>query len=755
MHSSPIYKDIILVGGGHSHALLLRMWAMNPIPGVRITLVSNTVLSPYSGMLPGVIAGHYTLDDNHIDLVKLCRFAGARFIHAEVTGFDVKQQRIQLRDRPELSFDYASINTGAAPDQSVPGVAEFATPIKPIAQFTQRWQALRQAFKASKGEKHIAVVGSGAGGIEVLLAMQHALSKDVELKAELHFHLVVRGKELLKGYSRSVKNSVKHRLAQCGVKVHYGFDVAELQADKLMSKAGQSLAIDNVFWCTSAKAPVWPKASGFTTDPYGFISVTPYLKSLDNPHIFAAGDIAHMPHAPRPKAGVYAVRQAPVLLHNLRNATLKKPLKPYKPQDDFLSLVALGNKTAAGSRKPLSFSGAWAWSWKDRIDREFMGKFKQLPPMTASSKMQDDTVPNALIDDFANSPQQFKMRCGGCGAKVGASVLSRVLKDLQPVEQAGLVQSMGDDAAAFQVPENKLLVQSVDQLRNFIDDPYVFGRLSALHALSDLFAMNASPHSAQAMVNMPYSTETVVERELAQLMAGAVEELNRHGCALIGGHTSEGQELSLGFVVNGLSNQENLLNKAGAQQGDVLIITQALGTGTLFAADMRYQADGRWIEAAIQDMLHSNRDAANIFSQHGANACTDVTGFGLAGHLAEILKSSDRCAELKLDKLPIMAGVQECLERGIRSSLYPSNRKAESVIFDADKPTEAGSAELHKNYPSLFDPQTCGGLLACVPEDQAASSVSALHAAGYKDTVIIGNVLIDTPNEFGECIYLS
>jgi selenide,water dikinase len=154
-------------------------------------------------------------------------------------------------------------------------------------------------------------------------------------------------------------------------------------------------------------------------------------------------------------------------------------------------------------------------------------------------------------------------------------------------------------------------------------------------------------------------------------------------------------------------------------------------------------------------MLHSNRDAAHIFSQHGANACTDVTGFGLAGHLAEILKSSDRCAELKLDKLPIMDGVQECLERGIRSSLYPSNRKAESVIFDADKPTEAGSAELHKNYPSLFDPQTCGGLLACVPEDQATSSVSALHAAGYKGAVIIGNVLIDTPNEFGECIYLS
>ena len=755
MHSTPIYKDIILVGGGHSHALLLRMWAMNPIPGVRITLVSNTVLSPYSGMLPGVIAGHYTLDDNHIDLIKLCRFAGARFIHGEVTGFDLKQQRIQLRGRPALSFDYASINTGAAPDQSVPGVAEFATPIKPIAQFTQRWQVLLDEFKASKGKKHIAVVGSGAGGIEVLLAMQHALSKDVDIKAELHFHLVVRGQGLLKGYSRSVKNSVKNRLAKCGVQVHYDFDVAELQETQLVSNNGISLAVDSVFWCTSAVAPAWPKACGFTTDEQGFISVTPYLQSMSNKNIFAAGDIAHMPHAPRPKAGVYAVRQAPILLHNLRNAVLKKPLKSYKPQDDFLSLVALGNKTAAGSRKPLSFSGAWAWSWKDRIDREFMEKFHQLPPMSASKNTANLDIPNALIEGFADSPQHYQMRCGGCGAKVGASVLSQVLKDLHSVQQDGVLQSMGDDAAVFKVPEQQLLVQSVDQLRDFIDDPYTFGRLSALHALSDLFAMSATPHSAQAMVTMPYAKETIVERELAQLMAGAVEELNRHGCALIGGHTSEGPELSLGFTVNGLSSASDILNKAGAQAGDALILTQALGTGTLFAANMRYLAKGQWIEQAIAAMLQSNQAAAKIFAQHGASACTDVTGFGLAGHLAEILKSSDSCAEIALDKLPVMDGVNDCLERGIRSSLYPSNRKAERVIFNAHEDNCAGAVQLHKHYPSLFDPQTCGGLLASVPAEQAASSLSALHAAGYIEAVVIGEVLAEPPNEFGECLYLN
>ena len=753
MNSSLIYKDILLVGGGHAHVLLLRMWAMNPIPGIRITLVSNSVISPYSAMLPGVIAGHYTFDENHIDLFKLCRLSGARFIHAEVTGFNIDHQRIQLHDRSELSFDYASINTGAAPDQSVPGVAEFAIPVKPIAQFIQCWQVLLNEFKVMNGEKHLVVVGSGAGGIEVLLAMQHALSKDLELKVQLHFHLVVRGQELLKGYSRRVKSSVKNRLAKCGVQVHYDFDVERVTAKQLISKMGESLTVDNVFWCTSAKAPSWPKASGFITDELGFISVNSYLQSLNNFNIFAAGDIAHIPHAPCSKAGVYAVRQAPVLLYNLRNAVLQKPFKCYEPQDEFLSLIALGNKTAIGSRKPLFFSGAWAWSWKNRIDRGFMRKFKQLSPMLHITLEQD--IPSVLIDDFTNSPQQFKMRCGGCGAKVGASILSRVLQDLQLVEQAGVVQSIGDDAAAFQISDGQLLVQSVDQLRNFIDDPYVFGRLSALHALSDLFAMNAIPHSAQAIVNMPYSTEIVVERELSQLMAGAVEELNRHDCALIGGHTSEGQELSLGFVVNGLSSSENLLSKAGAQKGDVLILTQALGSGTLFAADMRYKADGLWIANALQEMLKSNQDAANIFAQHGANACTDVTGFGLVGHLAEVLKSSDRCAIIKLDKLPIMDGVNECLAQGIRSSLYASNREAERVIFNTDKFTVGGLAELHENYPSLFDPQTCGGLLASVPAGQAISSLSDLHAAGYKNSVMIGKILVDIPSEFGECIYLN
>lgn len=749
MHTPPIYKDIILIGGGHTHALFLRMWGMKSIPGVRVTLVSHGVLSPYSGMLPGVIAGHYSLEDNHIDLLKLCRFAGARFINAKVTGIDHRAKCVHIQDRPALYFDYASINTGAAPDQSVQGVAEYATPIKPISEFLSHWHQLLQELTTRKRETHIVVVGSGAGGIETLLAMEHALSKKTGLKSTLHFHLVVRGHGLLKGYSRSVKHTVKSRLSKRGIHVHYDFEVAEVQPNQLIAKSGETLHADTLFWCTSAGAADWPKQSGLRTDEHGFITVNPYLQCIDKPNIFAVGDIAHMPHAPRPKAGVYAVRQAPVLFGNLRALLLNKPLKAYKPQDDFLSLVALGNQTAVGSRKPVSFNGAWVWNWKDRIDREFMDKFHKLPPMSAEQRGHDN-VPPVLVNGFENSPQNFKMRCGGCGAKVGASVLSRVLADIAPVTQAGVSQAMGDDAAVFALPADQLLVQSVDQLRDFIDDPYTFGRLSALHALSDLFAMNAKPHSAQAIVSMPYGIEAIVERDLEQLMQGAVEELNRHQCALIGGHTSEASDLSLGFTVNGTAQEGQLLKKGGAQAGDVFILTQALGTGLIFAADMRYQADGRNVQNALHAMLQSNQQAATILFEHQASACTDVTGFGLAGHLAEILKASDRCADIQLDQLPVLSGAYDAIERGIRSSLYSSNRKAERVITQ----NAESSVDLHNNYPLLFDPQTCGGLLASVSAEQADSCLKQLKQSGYHDAIVIGEVVDDEPNKFGECINL-
>jgi selenide,water dikinase len=221
---------------------------------------------------------------------------------------------------------------------------------------------------------------------------------------------------------------------------------------------------------------------------------------------------------------------------------------------------------------------------------------------------------------------------------------------------------------------------------------------------------------------------------LSPLLQGATETLNAAGASLVGGHTGEGAELALGFAVNGLIDRQQVLRKHGARPGDRLILSKALGTGTLFAAQMQYQAQGRWIAAAIDSMLLSNQQAAACFYRHGATACTDVTGFGLIGHLLEMLQAATVHAELSLMDLPVLDGALQCIERKIFSTLYPQNLQ-QRIVLQADPELESTT-----RYPLLFDPQTAGGLLGCIPQLSAPACLSELHKLGYADAAIIGTI---------------
>ncbi|MGI9294227.1 MAG: selenide, water dikinase SelD, partial [Pseudomonadales bacterium] len=478
----------------------------------------------------------------------------------------------------------------------------------------------------------------------------------------------------------------------------------------------------------------WPAASGLATDSKGFIAVNDNLQSTSHPFVFAGGDIASQLNYPRPKAGVYAVRQAPVLFANVRRALLKKSLRRYQPQKTFLSLLSCADGTALGCRPGSvlfpTISGPWVWRWKDRIDRRFMRQFSLL------SEMPKRPANTLELPDIENT-DAADMRCGGCGTKVGGAIIDRVLKRLRPIERDGVEFGVHnpDDASAFRLPVQQLLVQSVDVFRALLDDPYVLGQIAAEHALSDLFAMHAQPHSALAIATLPYAHERIVERDLLQLMAGAIRVLNTHNCALLGGHTSEGAELSIGFSVNGLADENKLLRKSTVNAGDVLILTQPLGIGTLFAAHAQLQANGAWIEAATTAMLHSSSTAGEIVFQHQASACTDITGFGLLGHLVEMLTPSKLSAELALDAIPSLDGARHTLQQQIYSSLQTQNQRVEQHIANANQ--YHGQPE----YALLFDPQTSGGLLASIPAPQANKCLSALHTAGYAQAAVIGRVM--------------
>ncbi|MFT7558539.1 MAG: selenide,water dikinase [Flavobacteriales bacterium] len=734
MQKMPHVKDIVLVGGGHTHALVIRMWAMNPHSGLRLTLISPQVHTPYSGMLPGFIAGHYSFERIHIDLQKLCAWAGVRFIQAYATAINAEAHTISLKSRPGIEYDVCSIDIGSVPNNSIKGSDEFAVPVKPISEFSRHWADLQRQLLDHKdlAPFKVVIIGGGAGGMELITAMRY-WSKKNNCLAE--FSILTRGPKLLEHYPRPLQKKLLQYLNDN--KIHYklNFDAQAITQHFILSNTDQ-VAYDKVFYCTQARAASWLKSSDLDLNEHGFINVNDHLQSVSHKDIFAAGDIAHQINNPRPKAGVYAVRMAPTLFDNLVNTALRLPLTKFGPQKNFMSLLALGDKFAIGSRKPFSFNGKWVWMLKDAIDNKFMNLFHELPVISMSNS-KDSVMHSTLQDELEiKSITEINMRCGGCGGKVGASVLSEVLKNLKPFPQADVLIGLAnpDDAAVLSIPHDQKLVQSLDHLKTFIDDPYIFGKLSTLHALNDIFAMNAKPQSAQALVQLPLASDAIQRRDMSQLMQGAVEVLNQHECSLVGGHTSEDSHLNLGFCINALAQEEDLFRKRGCSKGQVLILTQSLGVGALFAAHMRGLAKGVDIENALNTMLWSNQMAARIFSHYDASACTDVTGFGLLGHLVEMLKGNNVGAIIEMDNVKALAGVIDIMRAGIFSSLQVKNVRLRRSIFNSHAYID------HPKYPLLFDPQTCGGLLASVDSDNVQACISELKKEGYHQSVIIGEV---------------
>ncbi|HBT33102.1 MAG TPA: selenide, water dikinase SelD [Pusillimonas sp.] len=737
--SSPVMRDIVLVGGGHSHAIVLRKFAMKPMPGVRLTVICTDTETPYSGMLPGYIAGHYTYDDIHIDVRKLAEFAGARYFKDEVTGVDRDTKRVLCRNRPPVPYDILSINVGATPQvDAVPGAKTFSIPVKPIRYFNARWLALLDRMKERTQPTIIAVVGAGAGGVELALAIQYRL-QDEMIRQEhqnqtLQFHLFSADPVILPTHNTRVRAAFMRTLAARNITVHLCAKVTRLEQDCLHTENGDTFTAHETFWVTQATGPDWLRETGLALDENHFIKVSETLQTETDPLIFAAGDCVAFTPRPLEKAGVFAVRMGTPLTHNLRRALEQNPLLPYRPQQKWLALISTGDPHAIASRGSLYAKGNWIWRWKNQIDRRFMRKLNEPAPTMPREAKPTQTRLSLNPDEQVQAISATAMRCGGCGAKVGASILSRALATIEPINRPEVLIGLHtpDDAAVVKVPPGKAMVHTVDFFRAFIDDPYLFGRIAANHALGDIFAMGGEAVSATAIATVPPGLEEKVADTLFQMMKGAIEVLNDAGCALVGGHTGEGQELALGFAVNGVINEslEGILTKNGMRPGDVLILTKPIGTGTLFAAHAQLKAKGRWIDNALDYMQISNRLAVPCLIEHGTTACTDITGFGLLGHLVEMTTPSGVHAELNLNALPVLEGAAETAAMGILSSLQPANVRLRRALQNQETTTA------HLNYPLIFDPQTAGGLLASVPAPQADAAIAALKTLGYPATKI-------------------
>ncbi|HEX5447167.1 MAG TPA: selenide, water dikinase SelD [Pirellulales bacterium] len=731
-------RDLVLLGLGHTNAHVLRMWRMKPLPGVRLTCVSDFSIATYSGMLPGTLAGLYSPERMHIDLVRLCSAAGARLLRAEVTGLDLAHQLLLCADRPPIPFDVLSIGVGSVPKGAAAQAGELVLPIKPMQTFLARLDERLARLSQDAGERavQIAIVGAGAGGVEITFCLPaHLERRWPALRYQLM--LIDGGDQIMPGAAAGAVKLARRELAGRGVQLLLNQAVESVADGRLTLADGTARPVDLTIWATGAQPPPLLAALGLPADERGFLLVRPTLQTVADAPIFVVGDSGTCPERPRPKAGVYAVRQGPVLWENVRRMLAGQPLVEYRPQRGFLSLMATGDRRAILSYRGLAAHARWCWKLKDFIDRRFMDKYQDYRPMPAP-------MPAA-----APAPTSA-MRCAGCGTKVGGAVLSQVLARLvvPKSEHVLLGLESPDDAAIVRLPEGRPVVATVDFFPAILDDPYLVGRVAALNALSDVFALGARPLAAMAIASIPVGPSRQQEQLLYELLAGGLHELRRAGATLVGGHTIEAEQLTIGYSMLADSGAARPRLKSGLRPGDLLVLTKPLGAGILLAAHMRAQCKAAWMETLARSLLQSNQAAADVAHEFDLPAVTDVTGFGLAGHLLEMLRASDVAAELDLNNIPLLPGVAELLQEGVESTLAPANRAAETEIecgghkshAKTDAATCPDCATEAAVYAALFDPQTSGGLLLGVPPDQADEFVSRLRSHSELGGKVIGQV---------------
>ena len=713
--NEPLTRDLILVGGGHAHAMVLKMWGMRRLAGTRVTVIDPGPTAPYTGMLPGFVAGHYRLDEIEIDLHRLCRFAGARLVVGAVTSIDQKARRVVINGGRTLEYDVLSINVGIHSSMpQLPGFEEFAAPAKPLGSFASAWHTYLGQVETGALPPCTTVIGGGIAGIELALAMSHALhSRAPDARVTL-----IEASDHIAFHAPASRRSLENALKDSGVQVITGTTATQINRDTIDLDDGMRVASSFTVGAAGARAHRWLQGAGLPLTDDGFIRVGPDLRAEGQDAVFAVGDCAHLTHAPRVKAGVYSVRAAPILYRNLRAVLSGKRTRKFQPQTSYLKLVSLGRKSALAEKWGVAIAAPLLWKLKDRIDRKFIGQLSSLPNMQVPKPPRV----RALGDDGMSQPL-----CGGCGGKVAPNALHGALSQLGSISRSDIVLGPGDDAAIISNGTARLVLTS-DHLRAFTADHAILSRIAALHALGDIWAMGAKPQSVLVNLTLPRMSVPLQQRTMGEIMSAAEDVFKSAGAAIVGGHSSLGMEMSIGFSITGVLEGDPI-STAGAQVGDALILSRPIGTGTIFAADMRGLVSGREMHALLELLVQPQGSAAHILRH--ANAMTDVTGFGLAGHLSAVCKASGVGAVLDLAAVPVHSNAERLARAGVRSTIWEENRQA-SPVHGAEGPRAA----------LLHDPQTAGGFLASVDPSQASQIVHDLRLAGH-DAAIIGRV-VDT-----------
>ncbi len=735
MKATPrISQQIVLVGGGHSHIEVLRLWAMarSKHPRIQILLISPTTETFYSGMLPGFIAKDYARKDITIDLLPLTARADIQFLQASVESIDCDRQVVTTNNGIEVPYDILSLDIGSRSLEapfSLDNPRVMATrPFDRLLRNLDSWQE-----SLDESQESCLCIGAGAAGFELTLAMQKRFSKISK------FSILDRNDPLSQRLQRKLRsrgidylsNQKDYDLSMDSIGIHLD--------SRLDGKTVKTETFTRLIWAAGAAAHKLSWIGlGDRGLQNGFLVVDKNLSSIERAEIFAVGDCAHLQDAPWVvKAGVYPVRQGPVLFRNLilaaeNNAdklghidgeiSTVRNLESYQPQKRFLRLLNFSDGTADFQYGCLHFSGRWAWRWKDKIDRTFMRKYSEV-------SLAPGIDPN----------------CGGCGSKVSAASLNRVLSTHKPKdeirnEDIAVVQFKGAGAGAdvdagagagagISADKRRFSVGiSVDAFRSPNLPFFEIGKIAVHHASSDFYASGIRPEALQVAVTVKRASDRLQEFELSELIRGIQLVCDEEEIVFSGGQSSEGSESQIAVFLVGPTNSTVVHWKNTPIPADSsLLLTKALGSGLLMTASMMGAISGTDHSLVVQNMLQSNRRAFEIMNKFSVLAATDITGFGLAGHLIEMCGTSKPKIEMNWAKLPIMPGAQRALDSGYRARIHESNRQY------------AIDSQMFYEAPEIaFDPQTSGGILFVVPRSEEEDALLKLREE-YPATEIIGH----------------
>ena len=678
-----IEKDLILLGAGHSNIEVLRYFGKNPLNGIRITLINNSYTSTYSGMIPGYIQGTYDWDNINIDLVKLCGNYNHRLIISDVYKIDVKKKIVYLKGRPEINYDYLSINLGIKSDDSkIIGASEHCLKLKPISLIKDSINKLLNYNKSDKNN-NIVIIGAGAAGVEVSLAIRERLR---QFNINSKITLLSKNSSVLNGFNNNGKIIAKNTLIKNNIQIKTNSEVIKVTKNYVFVKSGEKIFCKLPILATSGAPLELLKRSNLPLNRDGSIKIENNLLVSGISDVFATGDISSIKSFNVPKAGVFAVKQGKVLARNIKLLISNKLLIKYNPQKTYLSLIGLPHKKALAIKSFFSLEGKLLWKIKKLIDKRFIQTYSYNKSVNSKNNNLN------FVEPFLNS-----MQCKGCANKIPHNVLKEVF-------QENINNGAFD---ADKVPKINNLYQTTDIISSIISDPFELGKIAAKHALNDIYAVNANPLSAQMIVSLPPALSKINKRDLFQLKSGADVIMKKSLCKINGGHSysNNDDQIYLGFSIIGKKNKYIKVRKIKYAK---LYLTGKIGSALVLSAIEKKVINGFYAEEVINQMRSSNFETFKIFNKFNLEYVTDISGFGLAIHANNLLlrHSSLKGFEISLNKIPLYKGARLALHENIKSSLNDANRSSiiNSLNIEYNKINK-------KILNCIFDPQTGGGFL--------------------------------------------